>query len=202
MPSTPFTSRALATAALLIGVSAWPMAGPAATREDAARMREKVAAILVNGAASRPLTRRTPILEKEVNAYLAFDAAEEIPAGVVEPTVTILGEGRLLGTAVVDLDAVRASRSRSMLDPLSYLSGRLPVSARGMLTTTDGVGRFRLESAEISGVPIPKMVLQELVSYYSRSPELPDGINLDDPFALPAGIRQIETAKGQAVVVQ
>ena len=33
---------------------------------------------------------------------------------------------------------------------------------------------------------IPKTVLQELLSYYSRTTENPDGINMDDPFELPA----------------
>jgi hypothetical protein len=45
-------------------------------------------------------------------------------------------------------------------------------------------------------------VLQELVSYYSRTAEDPRGIDLDEPFELPAGIRQIEVGQGQAVVVQ
>jgi hypothetical protein len=199
------TRRAIAAGGVLAALSVGLAAGPRVTREDAARMREKVAAIIGNSAvsaAARGTARRTPVLESEVNAYLAFDAGDEIPAGVVEPTVTILGDGQLAGTAIVDLDAVRSARKRGLLDPLGYLSGRLPVSARGTLTTSDGVGRFALQSAEISGVPIPKMVLQELVSYYSRSPEVPDGINLDDPFVLPAGIRQIETLRGQAVVVQ
>jgi hypothetical protein len=59
-----------------------------------------------------------------------------------------------------------------------------------------------LESAEISGVTIPKSLLQELLSYYSRTPETPVGINMDEPFALPAAIREIRIGQGSAVVVQ
>lgn len=191
--------------ALLLVASLAPpvLAAPQkASRDDADRLRTKISAIVSNAAAAKPAPRRTPVLEQEVNAYLAYDLQEEIPVGVVNPMVTIVGEGRLAGTAQVDLDDVRRARRRGILDPLGYLSGRLPVSARGTLTTKDGMGRFAFEAAEISGVPIPKMVLQELVSYYSRSPERPDGITLDDPFALPAAIREIEVGKGQAVVVQ
>jgi len=102
----------------------------------------------------------------------------------------------------VDLDAVRKQRERGWLDPAGYLTGRMPVTVAGRLTTKDGVGRFELDSAEISGVSIPKPVLQELLTYYSRSPEQPSGINMDDPFELPARIREIRVGTGTATVVQ
>jgi hypothetical protein len=40
------------------------------------------------------------------------------------------------------------------------------------------------------------------VSYYSKTPENPSGINIDDPFALPARIREIRVERGQAIIVQ
>jgi hypothetical protein len=138
-----------------------------------------------------------------VNAYLVYEAPQQLPAGVVEPAVTILGTGRLSGRAVVDLDAVRrAKASQSWFDPTNYLTGRLPVVATGTLTTTNGVGRFALESASVGGVPVPKLLLQEIVTYYSRTAGNPSGINLDDPFALPARIREIQVERGQAIIVQ
>ena len=66
----------------------------------------------------------------------------------------------------------------------------------------DGVGNFLLESADISGVPLPKTFLQEVVSYYSRTEKNPQGVKIDDPFMLPASIRQIDVGAGQAVIVQ
>jgi hypothetical protein len=71
-----------------------------------------------------------------------------------------------------------------------------------MLTTKDGVGRFQLESASVSGIPIPKILLQEIVGYYTRTAETPAGINIDDPFALPVRIREIQVERGQAIIVQ
>jgi hypothetical protein len=85
---------------------------------------------------------------------------------------------------------------------MNYLTGRLPVTATGVLKTSNGVGRFELESAHVSSIPIPKMLLQEIVSYYSRTPDNPSGISLDDPFALPARIREIQVERGQAIIVQ
>jgi hypothetical protein len=113
-----------------------------------------------------------------------------------------LGEGKVSGRAVVDLDAVRTQKKRGWLDPLGYLTGKLPVNASGVLTTQDGKGQFVLQSADISGITVPKSVLQELVSYYSRSKENPEGINMDAPFELPARIREIKVGTGTSTVVQ
>jgi hypothetical protein len=106
------------------------------------------------------------------------------------------------GRAVVDLDAVRKQKQRGWLDPLAYLGGRLPVTASGRLTTRDGKGQFLLESAEISGVPVPKTVLQELLTYYSRTRDNPAGIDMDAPFELPARIKEIRVGSGTSTVVQ
>jgi hypothetical protein len=197
--------------ALGILVSTVVRADVKVTKRDAQLLQQKVATI--NAHAERLLKQqpkqpqvqalRTTVTENEVNAYLVYDSKEQLPTGVVDPAVSILGGGRLAGRAVVDLDAVRREKKpTSLLDPMNYLSGRLPVAATGTLTTKEGVGRFQLESASVSGLPIPKMLLQEIVSYYSRSPEIPAGINIDDPFALPARIREIQVERGQAIIVQ
>jgi hypothetical protein len=115
----------------------------------------------------------------------------------------MVGPGKVSGRAIVDLDVVAKKRATGgVLDPWGYIGGKMPVSVTGLLHTKDGVGRFQLESAEVSGVPVPKMVLQELVAYYTRTEDHPSGVNMDDPFELPARIRQIEVGAGEAVVVQ
>jgi hypothetical protein len=182
------------------------------SRADARRMVEKAAAIEERAfVLTRPGTRGTSgsapattvVTEREINSYLAFEAGSQIPVGVTEPRISILGDGRLSGTAVVDLDAVRRDRKATgWLDPMSYLTGRLPVFVTGTLTAANHVARFNLETARISGVPIPKTLLQELLTYYSRTPASPRGLSLDDPFPLPARIRQIDMRRGEALVVQ
>jgi len=122
---------------------------------------------------------------------------------VVEPLISIMGDGRLSARAIVELDAVRRAKNpTSLLDPMNYLMGKVPVSAIGVLKTANGVGHIELESAAISRLPIPKFLLQEIVSYYSRTAANPAGINLDDPFALPARIREIQVERGHAIIVQ
>jgi hypothetical protein len=195
-------SRTLA-AVLLLAAVATPHADGHATRRDADQLKQKVAAIQSHAERGSKQPRRTTVTEIELNSYLALDAREQLPAGVVEPSITIVGTGRVSGRAVVDLDAVRKQKApTSLLDPMNYLTGRLPVTATGVLTTSNGVGHFELESASISSLPIPKLFLQEIVSYYSRTADKPAGVSLDDPFALPSRIREIQVLRGQAIIVQ
>lgn len=190
-------------ATILVVPAAWSQQ-PSLTRRDADNLQQKLIAITLNSAARAPRgsLRATTISEREVNAYLRFVAGTDIPTGIVDPYVWIVGDGRVAGRAIVDLDAVRQQKVRGWTDPAGYLTGRLPVQATGVLKTENGVGRFFLESAEVSGVAVPKFVLQEIVSYYTRTPEQPEGVGLDAPFELPAGIREIQVGKGTARVIQ
>jgi hypothetical protein len=196
----------------VLPVAAWALsflmvaglgAGAVISKSDSERLQRKIVQINENGRARRPVSLRTPITEDELNSYLTYALAQELPVGVTDLHITIEGGGRLSGRAIVDLNRVGAERSSGRgLDPLAYLGGKAPVMATGALRTSAGTGRLELESATISGVPVPKFLLQALVSSYTRSAENPEGISLDGTFTLPAGIRQIEVGKGQAVVVQ
>jgi hypothetical protein len=167
------------------------------------QFQQKLQQIVNNGNNDSKTPRRTPVSQSEVNAYLRVKELELLPVGVKDATVAAEGEGRLSGRAVVDLDAVREKKgSGGWLDPTTYLTGRLPVTASGVLHTKDGTGRFELERAEVSGIPVPKSFLQELVSYYTRSRDHPKGVSLDDVFELPANIREIQVGHGNAIVVQ
>jgi hypothetical protein len=171
---------------------------------DADRFETKLTRIVAfgNEKRARAASQTTPISDAEINAYFEYGAKAQIPAGILEPRLNALGDGRVSGQAVVDLDAVRKQKQRGWLDPMAYLTGSLPLTASGLLITKDGVGRFQLESAEISGIAVPKSLLQELLAYYSRSPENPRGIGMDDPFELPAQIREIRVDRGQATILQ
>jgi hypothetical protein len=187
----------------MFGVVSASGAVPPPSRADAARLRVKVEAIERNGSARRPATLATVITEREVNAYLAFDATSELPAGFTEPRMTVLPDLKLSGTATIDLDAIRKERqSRSWLDPLTYMGGKVAVAVSGRLTSSDGLARFALDRATIGGITVPKILVQELVTFYSRTPGNPRGLNLDDPYPLPARIRQIDIRRGEAIVRQ
>lgn len=202
-PVAAFRRRSVAMAFLAIGLIASAAAQPHGRRSDGDRLLMKMGLIVENSMQTRPRPLRTPVTESELNAFLAYQARDQVPSGVVEPEVSILGGGKIAGRAIVDMEAARRQPGGGgWLDPWSYLAGRVPVAATGTLQTKNGVGTFALESAEISGVTVPKALLQQVVSYYSRTPENPHGINLDAPFELPARIREIEVHKGQAIVIQ
>jgi hypothetical protein len=192
-------------AALFVTITAVSglLAAETVSRRDAARLQAKIEQITRNATPHRKAAARTPITEAELNSYLRYELADRIPAGVSDPWVALLDDGRLSGKATVDLARVGQNRKPGgTLDPFKLMSGSLPVAVNGVLRTKDGVGSFALESASISGVPVPTWMLQEIVSYYSKSVTAPQGVSIDQPFVLPSGIREIHLARGQAVVIQ
>jgi hypothetical protein len=180
-------------------------AGQALTRQDSVTMQQKLDAIAVRGAeppAKAARSLRTSFTEREVNAYFKYDGAAHIPVGVVDPQVVIADNGQVEGKAIVDLEAVRKAQPSALLDLVAMFAGAVEVRAVGRLTTANGKGTFILDRASVGGLPVPKSLLQSLVTHYSRTPDLPDGFNLDKPFDLPAAIRNVETQRGAATVIQ
>lgn len=203
------SSRASLWISLLVcGVGLGVLQAAAALSEQQADAFSRKMAIITQqgsetstkGAAKGP--RRTSFSEAELNSWFTYRSQEVLPQGVSEPRVTIVGDGKLKAAATVDLDSIAKQKSGGALNPWSYLGGRLPVTVSGVLRTQDGMGRFDLEEAAVSGVPIPKSIMQEIVAYYSKTDDAPAGVRLDDGFKLPAKIQQIEVGQGQAVVVQ
>jgi hypothetical protein len=174
------------------------------SKEDGDRLQRKIDEIVKNSAAPAAQSKKTPVSESEVNSYLAFNVRDKIPKGLTNPEIAIVGNGALAGRVLMDLDEFNRNRRSQggLMDPLAYLSGKVPVTARGILRAEDGRGRFYLESAEIHGVNLPKPLVQEMVSYFSRTAENPGGFDIDAPFDLPAKIRAIVINKGEAIVAQ
>jgi hypothetical protein len=176
----------------------------AVSKQEADLFSRKLAQIVVQGdAAQKPGIRRTPVTETELNSWFTYSAKPLLPAGVSDPHITMIGNGKVTGQAIVDLDAIAKKKaSGGTFDIWNLVGGKVPVNVAGTLRTKDGIGSFDLESADVSGLPLPKSFLQEVVSYYSRTADHPQGVKIDDPFALPASIRQIDVGAGQAVIVQ
>jgi len=187
-----------------IAVHAGTVAGEGGqSRDEADALQRKLEAIVRFGAIPRLETLATPIAEGEVNAYLIHHLTGDIPPGIASPAVRILGDQRVSATATLDLDALNASRPPADgFDPLRLLKGQLPAKVSGRLVTENGAGRFELDSAELAGIPLPRMIVSQLVTRYSISEDQPQGISLDDPFDLPASIREIRVEPGQVIVVQ
>ncbi len=176
-----------------------------ASQADAVRMEKKVSTIVLRGAQPKPKPPtpiRTGFTDREVNAYFKIKGPEFLPEGLLNPQVTIGDGGKLDARAIVDLDAALKTKQRSFFDPLSWLSGKTEVTATGTVRAAEGMGTLQLDNATLGGISIPKTLLQTLVSYYTRTPDAPQGFDIDKPFVLPAKIRAVETRRGEATVVQ
>ena len=107
MPSfSTHSRRAAGLAAAAIVTVAALSAADVYTRADSARMKQKIDEIVQAERAvhqARALSRTpaavrtTPVTQREVNAYLRYDLASQVPAGITEPVITIVGQGRLTG---------------------------------------------------------------------------------------------------------
>ena len=173
------------------------------TRQQGDAFARKVVAVQEHANAGAPKALATTFTQAETNSYLKFNATELLPTGLTEPTITLHGESRVSGTAVIDLDVVRQKQSSGgWLDPTSYLTGKLPVTASGRVITGDGKGRVELERAEVSGVPIPKSFVNQMVNFFTRTADNPRGSSVDDLFELPAKIRRIDSEQGRFTVHQ
>lgn len=175
------------------------------TRADADAMQMKLVRVEAAAETARPANAsplRTTFTEREINAYLALDGPDFLPPGISMPRVQLGDDNRVRARASVDLDGVRRSRERSMFDPLAYLTGSVEVVATGSIEGRDGEGLIRYESATVGGVAVPATVAQELLRFYTRTPERPRGFAFDEPFVLPAGLRAVTTQRGAITVTQ
>ena len=186
-------------AAVVLGVATLHAA--ALSRQQADTFARKVIQIHEHGTQPKPKAKRTTISETELNSWFTYRGQPLFPTGLTGPKLTIVGNGKLMGTVTVDLEAIGKARNNSF-DLLRLFPGKLPIAITGVLHSQNGQGRFELQSADVSGVPLPTTLVSELVAYYTRTDTHPQGYRLQDPFALPANIKQIQIGQGQAIVVQ
>ncbi len=198
-------AAATAVLSLLVGLAGHAAsAGGAESRQAAESLAQKIAAITQNAASAKGVRpHNVTVTEDELNSWFVFRSSRYLPAGVSRPSVNLLGDGAVRGTATVDLEKLAARRgSASPFDPLALLGGRVPVTVTGTLRTKAGIGQFDVQSTDVSGIPVPKFILQQLLSYYATTPDQPEGLQIDDSFTLPASIQRIDVGRGQMVVVQ
>ena len=169
---------------------------------DADSLEKKVAAIIQYAVTANGGSLKTTITDREVNSYFKFQGAQHLPIGVVEPVVTIEPSGRVTARATVDLDAVRTAKARVITDPLAWVKGKLQLRATGVLRASEGLGTIQFESATLNDSNVPKHLLQELITFYTKTPENPGGFNLDQPFVLPQKIQRAEFQRGAVIIYQ
>ena len=151
-----------------------------------------------------PAEARKPLViyQREINAYVRFEATREILSGVTNLHISLRNSGAVAVQATVNLSALRDAQALGPFDPLLYLSGRLPVIVGGVVRTQDGIAHVDVESVTIGGISMPSSMFAELVGYYSRNEEYPAGVDVTEPFDLPYGISELRVEHERVVVVQ
>jgi hypothetical protein len=187
-----------ATLSLLLFCAIAGAANDVLTPQLGEAFARKVVVVQEHATQGVPKPRATTFSQAETNSYLKYNAKDLLPTGMTQPEITLIGQGRLSGKAIIDLDVVRQkSSSGGWFDPTSYLTGKLPVIASGRITTGGGKARFNVDRAEISGVPIPPSFLAQMVNFFTRTADNPKGSSIDDTFEMPASIQRIDVDAGK-----
>ena len=170
-----------------------PEAAPAVSREAAASAASKFQRILDSSDRGESFgTLR--LNEVEINSYIHYEMAQEIPAGVSNVALK-LQPGRTHGTAEVDFDRLRDGM-RTPPNPLIalFLRGVHELGVQGSVSGANGSGEFRLESVTLDNISLPEPVVEYLIDHYLRTRY--SGVAINQPFSLPFSIEQLVVETG------
>jgi len=137
--------------------------------------------------------------EKEANAYLRCRLVGRLPEGVEAPWVRF-ADGFVEAGATLDLTLLGDRAPSSSVFRL--LSGRVPVETKADVVAENGVGKLTIERFTVGGLGLPTFLLQDMVTSYTKSPSRPEGIRLEEPFALPFRISSARILEGRVVLLQ
>jgi hypothetical protein len=165
-------------------------------------LQQKLDRIAENGSKSPVPPLTTAFSEEEANQLLRAQL-KELPGGLSDPQVRLIGNNALVARVIVDLDEYnRRRQGRGARGPLALLTGKLPVTARGVLHSGAGQAQVKLERADVNGIPVPPALVREIVSALSRSQRNPAGYDIEQPFTLPAQIKTVTINPKEALVTQ
>jgi hypothetical protein len=180
--------------------SSAPASRPPVSRELADSLARKIDSLsaLVSSRAKKAAPQSMLLTEGEINSYLNLVLLPALPT--VRDVDVHIEAGQLTATGLVDIDQVKRQLTLSPWNPVSFLKGRIAVNVSGRYTNVgrDGRGRVTIDEVRAGSLPIPVSVIEQIVSSSTRSRELPDGIDIREPFRLPAPVRGLRLQPGQA----
>ncbi len=139
------------------------------------------------------------LTEDEINSYLRYDYAADLPQGVTQPHFRLQPD-RVTGTAVVDFLKWQASRGASPGFLLRWLlKGQRQVEVTARYTSRDGYGQVDIESVEIGGIPISGDAVHFLIENVVQ-PRYPAAI-VGRPQPLGYNLRQVKIESARVVII-
>jgi len=128
--------------------------------------------------------------ESELNSYIAYRLAAEKEGVMKELRLKILDQNRIEGKIYLDLQGQK-------LPPL--LKPQMNLYFAGVLATRGGEARLDFQKLFLDDQQVPLMIL-DLVVYAAVKLGKSDPISLHDWYALPPGIKDIQTGAGRISV--
>lgn len=188
----PPTAVALATAALLCSaaVQGWGADGAARVNRLLTRLKQPK-----NGPASEVFT----LSEADLNDFARAVLAGRKRLGVQTVQIDLQKNGRIDGTAVVNMDKVRLEGfAVSMFR--AALSGTQVLRTRGKFSVLEGRGLYSIEQASFNGVTVPAWLVESVVGYLGA--RQPPHLDVTEPFDLPFGIVDVRIEPDKLVLVR
>jgi hypothetical protein len=142
------------------------------------------------------------VSEGELNSYLNLSPNLKLPEGLSDIQFRFERE-QIDARAQLDLDVVRgkAKVGSGPFDPLTLLSGNIPIEVRGRLKSeAEGFGAFEIQDVRLGPVPLPVSVLAEIVGSATRTQADPQGFDIRAPFRLPYALKRVRVQPGRALL--
>lgn len=132
--------------------------------------------------------------DAELESYLLYSLREDIPAQVDSADVQLEQD-------TVGLDTQITFTSNATGNPVldTLVGGTHNLFVKGTLVTQTGVGKFDLLEVRVDGIPVPNVLIQALIKKYV-TPKYPQ-VDMNQPFEMPWGIRELKVEPGKATVV-
>lgn len=182
-----------------------PSPSPSATGYSAAEaeaLSQRLEALFRRAQLKKPPREKTVnVTESELNSYLNLTLAPKLPKGVSDVVVRFERD-RLTARALVDLALVQGKvPSGSLGGMLSFLSGKVPLEARGRLDAVeDGFSTFAIEEVSLSTFSVPVTMVEQLVMSATKTAESPQGFDIHSPFRLPYDLKRVRIQPGRALL--
>lgn len=142
---------------------------------------------------------RVILSSRELNAYVATEAAQYAPQAVRNPQLQ-LGEGSATGTALIDFLKLRQAEGKSPGWVMSkLLAGERPVRVMVRIQSGSGSARVDVERVEVAGVAIEGKTLDFLIENF-LIPQFPDA-QVARPFKLGHRMDHLEVKPDAVTVV-
>jgi hypothetical protein len=137
--------------------------------------------------------------ESELNSYIRYDYASEIPSGVRDLAVTLVKDHGV-AEAFVDFEKLPAVKG-SLVATLGarLFRGEKKLRARCRFISANGQGTIEVDSVEVDNQPLPDFLVDWLIAS-TVQPHLPD-FEAGKPFPLANNLRQIRLEPANVVVV-